>query len=292
MSCTLSGNTLSSTTAININSNSNGANPDNVISLCSGNSQGNGDTTIRINSVNGGQRGGGSSQYATIFTSTDGDFGSILNISAVKKLILNTTDIDGTILQYDTNTYGKISNDNGLHIQSLSTNGIVIDSTNEIFFYGNNLHLQPVGGGAEYGEIYHGTSGGNITDLNIECKVGDLILKSNTGVYISNGIFTGQFNPTITYLNLYNNARITIQTGITVYFDNQGVYMFYISEIGNNYRYNITMVSVYSINTTCYNTITDTNYPYFIGRNNERSIIFNASNNSDYNIFISSIGPF
>jgi hypothetical protein len=297
MSCTLSGNTLSSTNAININSNSNSnsndANTDNVISLCSGNSQGNGDTTIRINSVNGGQRGGGSSQYATIFTSIDGDSGSILNISAVKGLILDTGNADGTIFfsynnsvkgifsydqtthgstvtttgfriksndtntniildAYDTNssifliphneinfdyltitqiasgstpdntgglllssnsnmniksntgvinlisssninlqsstgsinlrnaesTYGKISNDNGLHIQSLGTNGIIIDSTNDIYFYGNKLHLQPVGGDAAYGEIYHGTSGGNITDLNIECKVGDLILKS------------------------------------------------------------------------------------------------------------------
>ena len=101
MSCSLSGNTLSSGS---------------TISLCGDNIQASGNTIIRINSVNGGQRPGGS-QYAEISTSTDGDDGSILNISAVKKLILKTTSIDGTFLQYSTNIYGKKSNDNGLNIQ-------------------------------------------------------------------------------------------------------------------------------------------------------------------------------
>jgi hypothetical protein len=84
-------------------------------------------------------------------------------------LYLNTNS-SGTInLQNSLATYGTISNGNGLEI--FSNQQIVISSNNEIYLYTGTLHLQPAGGGTQYGS-FTGDSNNN------------LYVKSNNTIYL------------------------------------------------------------------------------------------------------------
>ena len=131
----------------------------------------NGSLTISSSSLNGGNINFGNYGYVN---ATSGF--TISSVSGYSLNLNSNSNGTGTInLQNGGTTYGKISNDNGLHIQSLGSNDIVIDSINDIYFYSSTLHLQPTGGGTQYGSFSGDTSG----DLTISSGGGTTALNGS-----------------------------------------------------------------------------------------------------------------
>ena len=203
----------------------------------------------------------------------------------------------GVVIHIDRSTTGfRLQTNDGGH-------NLILDS----FDSGENIFLIPFNdvnrdylniGKIDSGGTPDGNTGGlllsSISNMNIKANSGVINLISPSGVYISNKMFTYPgFGDSITYPSLYNNAKMNVQNTQTVYFNNTGAYMCYITEVegAQTPRSNICLVAVYSNSTTCINTVTDYNYPSFIGGSGMQ-IVFRASNQNNYNLFVSTLGPF